>query len=49
MGWPPFIVVHCVGAMRPVQGERKGGDSSVQQQSEHLLVWHKGVVAMGAA
>jgi hypothetical protein len=26
MGWPPFIVVPCVGATRPAQGERKGGD-----------------------
>jgi hypothetical protein len=40
MGWPPFIAMHCVGATRPTQGERKGGDGSVRR---------KGAAAMGAA
>jgi hypothetical protein len=36
MRWPPFIVVPCVGATRPAQGERKGGDGSARRQSDRL-------------
>jgi hypothetical protein len=31
MGWPPFIVVPCMGATRIAQGEMKGGDGSVRR------------------
>jgi hypothetical protein len=49
MGWPPFIVVHCVGATQPAQGERKGGDGSVRRQSQHALARHRVAASMGAA
>jgi hypothetical protein len=47
MGWPPFIVVPCVGATWLAQGARKGGNGSARQQSGRAGVRLHGTAATG--